>query len=155
MENAVISNPVVTTQNLARLSNLAVFFRSKKTMYRCTSSGSVSVFLVHLLNFSLSTEECSFTKLHIDAPLMLYSALNSFLNAVGMEELERRQRAELLHCSSLELVMIAPLHDGIGVGFVLWHLQKDIGISETPIHGSLQQMHRTSEAPTLSIPEKP
>src|ERR1700737_1298006 len=67
LENVVLSTPVVTTQNLATPSNVAILFGAKKLLYCSTSWGSVSVFFVLLFPFSFKMEACSLQR-HTIAP---------------------------------------------------------------------------------------
>src|SRR5450631_4512232 len=71
LEKVVLSTPVVTTQNLATPSNVAILFRAKNLLYCSTSWGSVSVFFVLLFPFCFKMEACSLTRQRIEAPEML------------------------------------------------------------------------------------
>lgn len=78
LDNVVLYKLVVTTQDLATLLNVAFLNLAKNLICNSTSWGSVYVFYGVLFPFSFKTEACSFTRLRMDAPLILYQTLNSF-----------------------------------------------------------------------------
>lgn len=140
LENMVLSTSVVTTQNLAKPSNLAAFFRSKKLCIVAHPRARSLFFFCSFIKLQLQHQGILLHKVAhrcaVDVVFSLELLLVSPVDvAVGMEELEERQRSELLQRNNLELAMIAPIPDGINVGFVLWPLQEDLGIGESPIHG--------------------